>query len=61
MPPAVELAKDIWELINFEAGITDADVSDYFEENEEEDMDEEAQLLNNPPHKKLQSAVCMVW
>lgn len=50
-PPLLE----ILELINVRVGITDANVSNFFEE---EDMDDEAQLLNNPPHKKLQSPVC---
>jgi len=37
MPPAVALAKEIREAISHRAGITDADLSDFFEEEEEEE------------------------
>jgi hypothetical protein len=37
MPPAVALAKEIREAISHRAGITDANLSDFFEEEEEEE------------------------
>jgi hypothetical protein len=54
MPRPVALAKEIREAINRRAGITDADLSDFFgdgEEFDEELEDGDEVLDNNPPHE----------
>jgi hypothetical protein len=54
MPRPVLLAKEIHEAINRRAGITDADLSDFFDDGEEfdEELDDEDEVLNNnPPHE----------
>jgi cell division protein FtsX len=54
MPCPVALAKEIHEAINRRAGITDADLSDFFEDCEEfdEELDDGDEVLdNNPPHE----------
>jgi hypothetical protein len=48
MPPAVATAKEIRELINAKAGINDLDVSDCFDEEEE---DEDLLDVSRPPQQ----------
>jgi hypothetical protein len=55
MPRHVLLAKEICEAINRRAGITNADMSDFFDDGDEFDEDfedgDEVVLNNNPPHE----------
>jgi len=49
MPPAVALAKEIREAISHRAGITDADLSDVLELEEEEEEEVLCHLDDEPP------------
>jgi hypothetical protein len=54
MPHPVALAKEIHEAINRRAGITDADMSDFFDNGDEfdEDFEDGDEVLDNsPPHE----------
>jgi hypothetical protein len=54
MPRPVLVAKEIREAINRRAGITDADLSDFFDDGEvfDEELDDGDEVLNNhPPHE----------